>query len=87
MFSVYENNLPSYNPDQEISVESIADAPSFADPIPSHSPLSVFGADAIHMMESPNPSSPSASDSNNENLIPQMISPLLPFSTNLSFFS
>ena len=66
MFSVYENSLPSRNPDQEISVESIADAPSFADPLPSRSPLSVFGADAIHMMESPDPSSPSASDSNNE---------------------
>ena len=48
LFSVYEDQLPSCNPDEEISAETIADAPTFASNLPERSPLSVFGADVVN---------------------------------------
>ena len=77
LFSVYKDRLPSHNPDEEISAETIADAPTFHTNLSGCSPLSVFGAEVVNMLDNESECEDSDSKSSRSNDNALAIAPFL----------
>ena len=77
VFSVSEDRLPSHNPDEEISAETVADAPTSHTNLSERSPLSVFGAEVVNMVDNESECEDSDSKSSRSNDDALAIAPFL----------